>query len=402
MTGPTSGRRGGGALAAAQAVTAAMLGPFPAFLTGALAVFITEDIPMGPGDVGIAVAVLYVASAVTSPTAGARVQAIGARWSLTTAGSCAGIALLGMALAGRWWHLALWLVVAGVGNAMAQPAANLLISGAIDDRRLGTAFGVKQSAIPAATLLAGLAVPVIGAGLGWRWAYAGFAVLAFAFAAAAATSRARRAPTRVRGGPAGRTTRLPVLVVLTVGGGLGAAATTTLGAFLVGTGIASGVSTSLSGIMVSVASVLGMVSRVLIGAAIDHPHPRAPKDAFRVVTVLMVVGSLAYAVLAAEVPLLYVLGAIGGYTIAWGWMGVFHFGVVRENRASAASATGIIMTGTTLGAGLGPLGFGQLVEAFGYPAGWLATALVSCVAGLLVWLGRRLLEASRPESAPVA
>src|SRR5690606_19508698 len=49
--------------------------------------------------------------------------------------------------------------------------------------RQGIAFGIKQSAIPLATLLGGIAVPAITLSVGWRWTYvagATFAVLAAA------------------------------------------------------------------------------------------------------------------------------------------------------------------------------------------------------------------------------
>lgn len=385
--------------AVAKAVTAATLGPFPGFLTGSLAVFISDDIELGPRGVGIAVAVLFVSAAATSVFAGARVQRVGSRWSLTASGVLAGVALLGIAGSGAWWHLAVWLTFAGIGNAIAQPAANLLIAGVISDRRLGIAFGVKQSAIPAATLVAGLAVPVIGGGLGWRWAFVAGAGIAWSFALAAAWSpEARGTATRGAPRPAGPATRLGVLVVLTVGGGLGAASATTLGAFLVATGIEAGLPPGRSGFLVSVASIVGIASRITYGFLLDLEHPRAPRNAFRFVAVLLGLGGVPFLVLSLDSAALFFVAALGGYVIAWGFMGVFHFGVVRENRASAASATGIIMVGTTLGAGLGPLGFGIIVEAFSYSAAWVATAGVSVAAAAFVLLGERWLERTRPGS----
>ena len=60
------------------------------------------------------------------------------------------------------------------GNTLrlAQPAANLLLARAVPADRQGLAFGIKQSAIPAAAMLGGLAVPSIALTWGWRWAFA--------------------------------------------------------------------------------------------------------------------------------------------------------------------------------------------------------------------------------------
>ena len=66
--------------------------------------------------------------------------------------------------------------------------------------RLGLSFGIKQAAIPIATLLAGVAVPTVALTVGWRWAYligAGLALLALLIAPAgrrAAGPGAARSP----------------------------------------------------------------------------------------------------------------------------------------------------------------------------------------------------------------
>ena len=66
-------------------------------------------------------------------------------------------------------------------NVMGQLASNLTLSRSVPAHRLGLSFGVKQAAIPLATLLAGAAVPAVALTVGWRWAYviaSGLAVLA--------------------------------------------------------------------------------------------------------------------------------------------------------------------------------------------------------------------------------
>src|SRR4029079_12588132 len=60
------------------------------------------------------------------------------------------------------------LAVAGVANAVTQPAINLFVAEQIPGDRQGLGFGIKQSGIPAAILLSVRARPVLPLPLGWR------------------------------------------------------------------------------------------------------------------------------------------------------------------------------------------------------------------------------------------
>ena len=64
------------------------------------------------------------------------------------------------------------LAVAGVANAVAQPAINLFVAEQIPGHRQGLGFGVKQSGIPAAILVSGLALPLLALPFGWRPTFA--------------------------------------------------------------------------------------------------------------------------------------------------------------------------------------------------------------------------------------
>ena len=75
---------------------------------------------------------------------------------------------------------------------LGQLASNLTLARYVPAHRLGLSFGIKQSAIPLATLLAGAAVPAVALTVGWRWAYV--------IGAALALARALVAPARQRAG----------------------------------------------------------------------------------------------------------------------------------------------------------------------------------------------------------
>ncbi|MEL0195287.1 MAG: MFS transporter, partial [Acidimicrobiaceae bacterium] len=95
------------------------------------------------------------------------------------------LALLGAAVvdlcialfANEFRYLIAFLAIAGLCNAAAQTAVNLGLAQA-GLPRLGLAIAVKQSGMPAASMLSGLAVPAIALTLGWRWAFVGAATVA--------------------------------------------------------------------------------------------------------------------------------------------------------------------------------------------------------------------------------
>lgn len=381
-----------------QAVSVTIVGVLPVFLVGALAVQLRADLGIGLGALGLATAAMFAVSGSLSRPAGGLVQRIGSARGMTLAALLSTAALAGVGLAPSYPVLLAALVVAGLGNAAAQPAANMRISELVPGRRLGLAFGIKQSSIPAATLLGGLAVPGIALLVGWRWAPGAGAAVALAVAAWAAF--AGPAPARARGdGTEEPDKGLPRggLLVLTIGGGLGAAASTTLGVFTVDSAVATGLAPATAGLLAAGASLLVLAVRIGVGWLVDR-HPG--RSNYLLIANLLTAGTVGYVLLATGVPAAFVAGAVLAFGAGWGWMGLFHFAVVKDNRLTAAATTGFVQTGLSLGAALGPLGFGALAEAGGYRVAWGTTALVGLAAVVTVRAGRRIVRRSR--GLPVA
>lgn len=382
----------------AQAVSVTIVGVLPVFLVGALAVQLRADLGIGLGALGLATASMFLVSGSLSRPLGSVVQRVGSRRGMILAALLSSASLAGVGLAPSHAALVGALVVGGLGNSVAQPAANMRISELVPGRRLGLAFGIKQSSIPAATLLGGLAVPGIALVVGWRWAPAAGAALALAVAGWAALSGRTPAPGRGdgteevdKGLPRGG------LLVLTIGGGLGAAASTSLGVFLVDSGVAAGLSPATAGLLFAAASLLGLTVRVGVGRLADH-RPR--RSHYLVIANLLTVGALGYTLLAVGTPAAFVAGAVLTYGAGWAWTGLFHFAIVKDNRLTAASTTGFVQTGLSLGAAIGPLGFGVLAQATDYRTAWAVTALLSLAAALTIRTGRRMVRRSR--GLPVA
>jgi MFS family permease len=374
------------------------MGVLPPFLVGALAVQLRADLGIGLGALGLATAALFAVSGSLSRPFGALVQRIGSQRGMTLAAVLSATSLAGVGLAGSYPALVAALVVGGVGNSIAQPAANMRISELVSSRRLGLAFGIKQSSIPAATLLGGLAVPGIALLIGWRWAPGVAAGVALGVAAwAALVGRVRLAARGDgtedpdRGLPRGG------LLVLTIGAGLGAAASTSLGVFLVDSGVDAGLSPAQAGLLFAASSLLGLGGRIGVGWLADR-YPR--RSHYLLIANLLTCGAAGYALLSLGTPAVFVAGALLTYGAGWAWTGLFHFAIVKDNRLTAASATGFVQTGLSLGAALGPLAFGVLAGMTSYRTAWLATAVLSLAGALAIRAGRRMVRRSR--GLPVA
>jgi predicted MFS family arabinose efflux permease len=288
------------------------------------------------------------------------------------------------------------VTVAGIGNALTQPAANVLMARTIAPERYGIAFAVKQSAMPFGTLVGGLAVPLVTLTLGWRWAFAFGGVIALAAAASIprhdASKPASREPEQGdRAAPARPALDTPMLLlaVLATGVGLGAATASAQTTFLVSGAVQSGLGEGIAGLLLTVGSMLGIASRLANGARADVRGG----GHLRVVALMLLGGAAACAMFSLDQPWSYVVATPLAFAAGWAWPGLFNLAVVRANPQSPGFATSVTQIGTYVGAGLGPLLFGLLVGGRSYSAAWLVTATWSALAAVAVFTGRSRLRA---------
>jgi MFS family permease len=376
------------------AIAATTVGQLPVFLTGSLAPQIGRDLALSASGLGIAVAAFFGSAALCSATLGKLPDRLGGRTTMrlgTLPSVCGGLAIgLGVRSPGE---LVAALVLAGIGNGVIQPAANRYLSRTVGDHRQGLAFGVKQAAIPAATLLSGLAVPALGTTIGWRWGFVGLAVLAIGVGLLipwrrsvprdAGVSAPSQAPAEA---PFART----ALIILTIGLGTGSVAVNALGSFFVSSAVHIGVSDAAAGLTAAAGSMTSIAMRLVVGFRAD----RRTTGHLRVVAMLSAVGSLGLVLLALQKSWLLVPAAVIGYGAGWGWAGLFTYAVVRTHPAAPGRASGIIQTGASGGACLGPLGFALIVDHFGYPTAWLVGAVLLLIAAPIMLVGRRALYAA--------
>jgi MFS family permease len=369
-------------------------GALPAFLTGGVSVQLRQDLGFGESRLGLAVGASFAAAAVSSALLGRLAERLGPTAAMRLASAGSAVALLGVAVASpNFPALLVWLAAGGFANALAQPAANLFIATTVRAERLGLAFAVKQSGIPGATLLGGLAVPTIALTVGWRWAFVAGALLPIAGGLTIpSTGRARRAGGDGAGGRASRV-RVPMrpLVVLGFGIGFGAAAAGTLGAFLVNAAVDAGIDEGPAGLLVSVGSAIGIAVRLLAGRLAD----RRAGGHLRVVSRMLVAGSVAYALYATEVAWVLLVATPLAFGAGWGWPGLFNLAVVRAHPAAPGAASGVTQTGTYVGAVAGPVIFGAVVEAAGYRVAWLLAAAFALLGAAIIAAGRTLVRRQR-------
>ncbi len=374
-------------LVAVLVVTCTVL---PVFMVGALGVPIRRELGFGESRLGLSVALFFLASALLSGLVGPLVERLGASRSSRLACASSGVGLCGMALAASGWGtLTLWLCVAALGLAVGTPAANLALARRVSLRRLGTAFGVKQASAPAATLLAGLAVPGLAVTLGWRVALlagAGVTLLIMLGIPELEEQPGSASPGNTPEPLVTVRSTRTILVVLGAAFAMGNMAVMSVGVFTVEFAVASGVGIGVAGLVLAMGSVCGIATRVLAGLLAD----RRSGGHLRVVGLMIALGGAGHALLSTGVTWLVVVGAVLGFTAGYGWNGLFSLAVVQENPAAPALATGVTHAGGYLGAAVGPLLFGVIVEHRGYSAAWGFIAVAGLV-GAALMLGGHVL-----------
>lgn len=371
-------------------------GSLPVFLTGGLAVQVRDDLGFSAALLGVVIAVYFGVSAASSAYMGHSAQRIGLDRSVRAAATGSAVAMLLAAVAPNYAVLVAAMAVAGLANALAQPAANGILIRDVPEGWRGLSFGIKQSAIPIATLLGGLAVPLVALTVGWRWAYVLAALVALGVAAKARGGS--DAPGSLPGRPvaaAGRALEYAPLLVLGASAALAAAAATNLGSFVTASAVDLGTSEATAGLVLALGSGLGIAMRLVSGWYAD----RSLGDPLTVVVLLLAGGTGGYALMAGGSIALFVPGVALAFGLGWSWPAMFHFAVSRRYGAAAAAATGVTQSGVYVGGVVGPITFGLIVENASYEAAWGAAGVAAALAVLGMAIGRWML-AQRPVTHP--
>lgn len=347
---------------------------------------ISDELSMGAGALGLAIGVSRGSGATASASLGRLTDRIGAVWSIRLA-----LAIAAVSACGICWtavgvkSLIAWLLLAGWANAVGQPAVNRLLARVVKPDRLGLGFGVKQSAPPAALLVAGVCVPVLALTVGWRWS--------FGLVAAAATGMVLVVGRRPEDASARRSSTLPSRLslretgVFVVAFALGTAASSVATAFYVSWAVDAGTPPSAAGLLLALASLAAIIARLAMGWASD----RMARGHLRLCAVMLLTGAAGFGLLATGDIRIGAVGIVVALAGAWGFNGVFWYALVRAHPSVPGAITGALAPGGLAGAALGPLGFGLLVHGVGYRFAWITALLVAAAAATAMRVGARKL-----------
>jgi predicted MFS family arabinose efflux permease len=368
------------------AFIATMASMLPGFLIAGFAVQIRADIDLSLSGLGILIGVFFGSAAIVSPAMGRFAESAGWANGLRVATVLTAISLSGIGwLATSTLSLAFFYVVGGLGSSLAQIASNLAVARCVDIRKQGLVFGLRHASVPAAAMLAGLAVPSIALTVGWRWGFRG-AVLIAAIAAVAIPAREEGYvinPPREQVGGGRRKTATPtrLLVLLAIAVGLGTGGGDTVGAFVVSYAVEQGITEESAGLLLAIGSFCGLAARVVSGWLIDR---RQHAD-LTAVAAMIAIGMGGVILLGNSGVVGLVIGAMIAFTSAWGWAGLFTFAIVKDNPGAPAAASGITQVGKYLGAALGPPIFGTIADRVSFTASWwfTAAAMLGAVALIL-------------------
>ncbi|WP_276962819.1 MFS transporter [Ferrimicrobium acidiphilum] len=377
----------------AVSVLATSMASIPAFLVGALAVEIRQSFPITTSELGLAVTSYYLGAASWAVPSGRVAERLGGVRVLKFTPVVGSILLATIALfSSSWWLLALLLFPCGMVSAATATASNLFLARRGKPGRQGATFGIKQAAVPFASLLGGLAVPALGLTVGWRWAFALAALLSIATAILVPRPNQPRSKLSRQHVGAPPVIDKLAITLLAIGIGLGVFSASGMAAFLVSGSVHAGISKSAAGLVAALAGAATVIVRITTGFLAD----RRGSSHFSVIAIMMVIGAIGYATLALAqhlgIAALLVPGAVVALGIGWGWNGLFNFAVIDQHRATPARATGMTQLGGRLGGMLGPTVIGVLIDRFSYSTGWMAAAATCAMAAVAVVLGSRLLE----------
>ncbi len=367
------------------AILMVMVSTLPVFLAGAAFVQLEEDIGLTATSLGIVTAAFFLTASITSTPLGRLVEKIGWRSAMRINCLVSAVVIVLIAFVVHSpWALGALLMVSGAAYGLTNPAANESLAHGSPPGRRGVVFGLKHAGIPASTLAAGAAVPLLVLTLGWRPTFGMLSALALvAWLLIAREPEDQRRTDRI--GVDKPTDSLPPLsqgqlVTLAIGSSFATWTAVFLGSFLVAAAIDVSLTQSQAGTLLFAASAVSITARVTYGLLAD----RRAVTGFAWVSLIMGTGAVALVVVAGGRGPLFVVGVLIAFALGWGWPGLMTYAVVNANARTAASSSSVTQAGIFVGAGLGPIVLGAIVDTWSFRAAWLIAAALLAVASTVV------------------
>lgn len=374
----------------ATAILYVLTGALPLYLISAQFAALERQLGLSAFRLGIVTAAYFgVAAAVATPV-GRTVHRMGATSGLRIGAWISAAANVVGFTAGGWWMLLVAAGLAGISNAFMQVSTNVVLARDASYHRQGLSFGAKQGAIPLATMVAGVLLPVVGVAVGWRWpfALAGLTAVAVSFVAPPVSP----APPAVRHVDGSQWSPSAGLRWLAVGGACGGAAGNALALFFVPSAIGLGVSEPFAGAALAAASGAVVVVRLVLGWMADTTGSTGHREMIGALA-LGTVGCAALTL--AGTPGVFYVAITIALLGSWGWPGLAYFTVVRIHPEAPARASGVVLAGNLTGTLIGPLIVGVLARDGSYTTAWTFCAALSLVATASVLTSLRCVRKRR-------
>jgi len=371
--------------------SALVLVALPFFMVGGLAVQIKDDLGLTEASLGTAVTIGFLSGALTAPFGGRIADHLGPRRAVYIGCVLATASLFSLGLLTTGWAtLVAFLSVGGVGIALTDPGLAILVGETIPHRRQGLAFGIKEASIPAATLVAGLAVPTVALTVGWRWA---FLIAVFPLGLVLGLLPRLQTPIDVEDTSAqepmessASSPKRRALLLAAVAAALGTTAASGVGIFLTDSAVAMGMAPGNAGLLLAMGSVAGIVTRVAAGGLAD----RTGGPQFKLIATMLAVGAVTMSLGGTGKTALLILGTLGAFTGGWAWTGIYFLSLVKTFPDRPGAVAGIGTAGLGVGNAAGPVLFGLVAGTWSFGAAWVGAGMVAAMAAVLMASARRM------------
>ena len=342
-----------------------------------LAAELIDEFGVDRWQVGALVTAMTISGALISPSVGTLTDRIGARRATVVTLIASGGALAAMAASPVFALVAMFALVGGVGQAIANPATNKLISMHVPPGARGVITGIKQSGVQAGTFLGGLLLPVITLSFGWRWAVAVFGFAGLAGGLWGMVSLPRDLTVETDPGSEQPGDRMPpVIRSLAIYGFLLGFAGTAIFTYLPLYAEESlGYSATVAGYVVAFVGSVGVAGRIGWGRVSERSL--GAMRSLRIIAVLSAVSALLL-VAAETAPWVVWVAALTTGLSASSWNAVGMLAIIQAvPTRRAGRGSGVVLAGFLLGLGLGAPAFGYSVDRLDtYVPGWLVIAVV--------------------------
>lgn len=358
-------------------------------LVGVLAPLLRDEIPMTPVRVGLLVAIYAGVSALASWPAGYVTDRVGGRLAVTFVFVGSAAYLLGFSSAMSYAWLVGGMVIAGLANSMVNPATNHVIAETVEPGSRGLVAGVKMAGVQVAVFAVGLAIPLFDATTGWRIPLAIGTSLFCVGGIAIALTRLERPSSMVGSHKTGLewSADLVALTIYSLLMSAGASASLTyLPLYSVDQ---LGATAGLGGLSVAVAGVFAIGGRLFWGRVTERG--RTVTRPLLTIGGLSVLSGLLILAGSETTDLLFWIGSAGLGFFALSFSASTTVALILTvAKGATGKASGVVFAGFMVGFGVGPAGFGLVVEWSGYPTAWIGVILAFAAAVIVALAAIRL------------